>query len=126
MMKSKYPCPCCGYMVFEDCPGSYDICPICYWEDDLTQLRFQRTTGANHVSLVEGQRNYDRDGVCELRFLSNVRVATASDVRDPDWRQLDPSTDTIEEPIKGKEYGDSYPEDTTQLYYWRTQHESQK
>jgi len=126
MMKSKYPCPCCGYMVFEDCPGSYDICPICYWEDDLTQLRFQRTTGANHVSLVEGQRNYDRDGVCELRFRSHVRVATASDVRDPDWRQLDPSTDTIEEPIKGKEYGDSYPEDTTQLYYWRTQHESQK
>jgi len=126
MMKSKYPCPCCGYMVFEDCPGSYDICPICYWEDDLTQLRFQRTTGANRVSLVEGQRNYDRDGVCELRFRSHVRVATASDVRDPDWRQLDPSTDTIEEPIKGKEYGDSYPEDTTQLYYWRTQHESQK
>lgn len=23
-----YPCPCCGYLVFEEGPGSYDICPI--------------------------------------------------------------------------------------------------
>jgi hypothetical protein len=47
-------------------------------------------------------------------------VATASDVRDPDWRQFDPSADIIEEPIPGKEYGDSYPKDSTQLYYWRS------
>jgi hypothetical protein len=46
-------------------------------------------------------------------------VATASDVRDPDWRQLDPCADIIEEPIAGKDYGDSYPDDATQLYYWR-------
>lgn len=104
-MESRYPCPCCGYMVFEESPGSYDICPICYWEDDLSQLRFQRTTGANHVSLLEAQRNYDRDGVCELRFLSNVRVVTASDVRDPDWRQLDPCADTIENQLQEKSMG---------------------
>ena len=118
-MKDRYPCPCCGYLILEEPPGSYDICPICYWEDDLSQLRFPLTTGANHVNLLDGQRNYDRDGVCEFRFLSHVRVATASDVRDPDWRQLDPSADFIEEPIPGKEYGQTYPEDATQLYYWR-------
>ena len=50
---------------------------------------------------------------------TDVRVATASDFRDPDWRQLDPCADTIEEPIAGKDYGDSYPEDAIQLYYWR-------
>ena len=61
-MKDTFPCPCCGYMVFEEPPGSYEICPICFWEDDPSQLRFQRTTGANHVSLVDGQRNYERDG----------------------------------------------------------------
>lgn len=88
-MKAEYPCPCCGYLVFEDSPGSYDICPICFWEDDLSQLRFQRTTGANHVSLVEAQRNYAREGVCELRFRSNVRAPTATDIRDPDWRPFD-------------------------------------
>jgi hypothetical protein len=118
-MAERYTCPCCGYLVFEEPPGSYDICSICYWEDDLSQLRFQRTTGANQVSLLEAQRNYARDGVCELRSLSSVRAATASDVRDPDWRQFDVDADTIEDPIPGKDYGDSYPEDMTQLYYWR-------
>jgi hypothetical protein len=36
--------------------GSYDICPICGWEDDVSQLRFPRMHGANKVSLIEGQR----------------------------------------------------------------------
>ncbi|WP_241494482.1 CPCC family cysteine-rich protein [Pseudomonas asplenii] len=30
-----FTCPCCGYAVFEEPPGSHDICPICFWEDDL-------------------------------------------------------------------------------------------
>jgi len=42
-------------------------------------------------------------------------VATGSDVRDPEWRQIDPSADFIEEPIPGKEYGETYSEDATQL-----------
>jgi len=57
-MTIAYPCPCCGYLVFGDLPGSYGICPICFWEDDLSQLRFPMTGGANHVTLVDGQRNF--------------------------------------------------------------------
>ncbi|MBO0846033.1 MAG: hypothetical protein J2P22_11530 [Nocardioides sp.] len=37
---AEYPCPCCGYLVFDEEPGSYDICAVCGWEDDLSQLRF--------------------------------------------------------------------------------------
>jgi hypothetical protein len=55
-----------------------------------------------------------------------VRVVTASDVRDPDWRQLDLHADNLEEPIEGKDYGNSYPEDATQLYYWRHNSEHRK
>ena len=36
----EYPCPCCVYLMFGAPPGSYDICKICFWEDDLSQLRF--------------------------------------------------------------------------------------
>ncbi|MCS6814521.1 MAG: CPCC family cysteine-rich protein, partial [Cyanobacteria bacterium] len=38
MNKSKasplYPCPCCGYLVLsQPPPGTYLVCPICFWED---------------------------------------------------------------------------------------------
>ncbi len=29
----KYTCPCCGYKTLAG-SGNYDLCPICYWEDD--------------------------------------------------------------------------------------------
>ena len=119
-MRVKYPCPCCGYLVFDESPGSSEICPICYWEDDLSQLRFPRMSGgANRVSLIEAQENYFRDGASELRFRSNVRAAEASDVREPLWRRIDFHADRIEEPIQGKDDGCSYPEDATEFYYWR-------
>ena len=49
----KYTCPCCGYLTFSEPPGFYEICKICYWEDDLSQLRFTKIKGANNVSLIE-------------------------------------------------------------------------
>lgn len=34
----KYTCPCCGYKTFDiKPPGTVDICPVCYWQDDLHQ-----------------------------------------------------------------------------------------
>ena len=106
-------------MIFDEPPGSYEICPICLWEDDLSQLRFPTTTGANHVNLIEGQRNYAETGVCELAMLPHVRPPTSSELRDPEWRLLDESRDSIEEPVSGIDYGSSYPEDATRLFYWR-------
>ena len=116
----KYPCPCCGYLVFDESPGSHEICPICFWEDDLSQLRFPLIAGgANPVSLIEAQENYYRDGVSELRFRSKARAAEACDVREPQWRRIDVRADRIEELIEGKDYGRSYPQDATEFYYWR-------
>jgi hypothetical protein len=115
-----YPCPCCGYLVFGAPPGSYAICPICFWEDDRSQLRFVHTTGANHVSLVEGQRNYLAFGACEERGKAYVRLPLPEEQRDYEWRRSDPEVDDIEEPRRGVNYGNSYPEDTTTLYYWRS------
>ena len=116
-----FPCPCCGYLTSSG-PGSHDICPICDWEDDLSQLRFPETRGANRVTLVEAQANYVTIGAKASDQQVYVRSASADDARDPWWRPLDPTLDDIKHPIPGVDYGTSYPSDRTELYYWRTKH----
>ena len=116
---SKYPCPCCGYVTLQDGPGGYDICPICFWEDDLSQLRFPTGTGANKVSLIEAQNNFEAFGACERRLIEHVRKPTEEDRRAPGWRKLNANVDKIEVPEPGRDYGTSYPENSTELYYWR-------
>lgn len=121
MLISSFPCPCCGFHVFEHEPGSHHTCPICCWEDNLVQLRFPLMPGAaNHVSLVEGQQNFKRIGAAERRHLHDARPPLPEDVRDAGWRELDLERDNPETPCRGIRYADSYPEaDYTVLYYWR-------
>lgn len=119
MSTSKYPGPCCGYLVFSQSPGSYSYCLICAWEDDIVQLRFPTVTGANRVSLIEAQKKFARDGVCNLRLRSYVRPPQKSDLRDPNWHPIDESVDNIEKHISGIDYGKTYLDDWTQYYYWR-------
>src|SRR3569623_358328 len=117
--EDSFPCPCCGYFVFSEPPGSYGICPICFWEDDISQLRFATMGGANRASLLEAQTPFRRLGACDARFVENVRRANPADSRDPAWRTLEPDRDSIEVPLPGKDYGETYPRDPTLLYYWR-------
>lgn len=100
-----YPCACCGYLVFSDI-GTYHICPVCGWEDDESQLKFPRMAGANKP-LIEAQKE------------AILTDAQSKYERDPEWRPIDPSIDTIEIAEEGKDYGSAYPEDRTELYYWR-------
>jgi hypothetical protein len=117
---AEYPCPCCGYLVFTLPPGMHGVCPICLWEDDLSQLRFPLMPGsANHVSLVAAQKNFATVGAAERRNASLARAPDSDDRREAEWRPLDPERDNIEEPRSGVDYATSYPRDTTVLYYWR-------
>ncbi|MCP4412104.1 MAG: hypothetical protein GY808_06000, partial [Gammaproteobacteria bacterium] len=70
-----YTCPCCGYIVFNEFPGSYDICEICFWEDDVVQLYLPTLdSGPNKTSLIEGQVNYFQFGACEPNMSNNVQA----------------------------------------------------
>lgn len=117
----KFPCPCCGYLVFDHEPGFHQICPICGWEDDLSQLRFALMPGSsNTVCLGEAQKNYVDYGASERRNKGRTRLPLEGEGLDPGWRRLDPHRDNVEQPTRGVRYGDSYPwPDTTVLYYWR-------
>ncbi|MFF2484619.1 CPCC family cysteine-rich protein [Paenibacillus sp. NPDC058071] len=86
----KHTCPCCGYKTFdEQTPGTYDICKICFWEDDGVQFDDpDYEGGANEVSLRQGQRNYIQFGACEVRCKQFVRKPTDEDERDLNWKPL--------------------------------------
>ena len=80
-------CTCCGYKTLEDDEGSYDICPICFWEDDPYQnAHVYEAGGANTVSLIEAQKNYMDFGACERRVIPYTREPYNHDKKDPAWR----------------------------------------
>src|SRR4051794_37332736 len=115
MSEKRYPCPCCGHLAFAEPPGSDDICLVCFWEDDMMQLRWPQLAGStNAVSLAEAQRNFAQFGASEQRFTGDVRAPTADEPLDPGWRPIR-SSDSFEAPDESA----PWPEDRTRLYYWR-------
>ncbi len=74
-MKKGYPCPCCGYLTMSDSNrGTFEICPVCFWEDDdvqFTDINYEG--GANELSLRESRQNFKKFGASSKEFLKNVR-----------------------------------------------------
>ena len=57
-----FKCPVCGQYEFKSGPGSYEICPICGWEDDKTQYKDPALKGgANRLSLKEYKEQYEKN-----------------------------------------------------------------
>jgi 1-acyl-sn-glycerol-3-phosphate acyltransferase len=71
----KYRCRCCGYYILDEmATGTYEICHVCFWEDDPVQdYDPDYADGANKPSLNEARRNFKQFGACERRLLEHVR-----------------------------------------------------
>lgn len=84
-------CPCCGYQTFDTKDrGSYDICPICYWEDDPIPMNDPDfISGANTVSLRQAQANFLLFGACKFEMIRHVRKPDKYDKKSPEWRPVD-------------------------------------
>lgn len=55
MNETKTSCPCCGKMKVEE----YEICDVCYWQNDPVQFRNpDYKGGANVMSLNEARKAY--------------------------------------------------------------------
>lgn len=66
----KFQCPCCSHFTLDSVAG-YDICPICFWEDDGTTG--EHGFSPNGISLDEARINYLKFGANTERDLKHVR-----------------------------------------------------
>jgi hypothetical protein len=55
-VEPRSECPCCGWLTLSR-RGEYEICPVCFWEDDGTEAP-ERLSSANHLTLREARRNF--------------------------------------------------------------------
>ena len=58
MILSEHFCPVCGKYIFSE-QNSFEICPICGWEDDSLQLKNpDYDGGANNESLNDFRKRW--------------------------------------------------------------------
>ena len=84
-----FPCPCCGHATLTT-RSEYEICPVCFWEDDGTGAEdATRRSGPNHLSLAEAQRTFAQIGAVHPRHVRHVRPPRPDEPRDAGWRPGD-------------------------------------
>lgn len=78
----NYPCPCCKNLTLsEQPPGTYEICPVCCWEDDAVQYDDpDYAGGANGVALRAARENYRSYGACSENHRSESRAPTLDEI----------------------------------------------
>jgi hypothetical protein len=80
--KRKYPCPCYGFLTRSDSSyGTFEIRPICNWEDDFVQFNDPTYRGgANKENFEEARNNFNLYGAVAERFVLEVRDPKADEV----------------------------------------------
>ena len=81
-MAALYACPCCRYLTLSEAPpGTFEICPVCSWEDDNVQYDDPSYEGgANLESLNTARANFRRFGARSERDRTRVRSPLAEEI----------------------------------------------
>ncbi|WP_211841510.1 CPCC family cysteine-rich protein [Saccharopolyspora antimicrobica] len=61
-----YPCPCCGFVTLPE-RGGYELCSLCFWEDDDHDADEVRGGPNGSLSLTEARHNFRTMGACDER-----------------------------------------------------------
>ena len=85
---TNFFCHCCGFNSLSEEPnGTYEICQICFWEDDPIQSNDPNYKGgANSESLIEARKNFTKFGACRKSMIKNVRKPDKNDIRNPNYK----------------------------------------
>jgi Cysteine-rich CPCC len=81
---TQYPCPCCGYLTLDETPpGTFNICEVCFWEDDNVAFDDPDFAGgANVVSLNTARDNFKKFRASDERWVTVVRPPLGHEVPD--------------------------------------------
>lgn len=84
-LERRFQCPCCDHFTLAE-RRSFEVCPICGWEDDGQDLdELDRVSGPNHITLREARSNFERFGAADQSVLGLV---AGPDERDGVRREL--------------------------------------
>lgn len=73
----KFQCPCCHHFTLDEV-AVYNICPVCFWEDDGTTG--EHGFSPNGVSLEEARQNYQKFGADTERNIKHVRPPLTEEI----------------------------------------------
>lgn len=78
----RFACLCCGHLTLDEPPGgTFNICPVCFWEDDDVQADDPEFAGgANNLSLNEARRNFRAYRSSDATGKSSVRAPRADEI----------------------------------------------
>lgn len=65
-----FECFCCGYKTLT-LRGEYDICQVCWWEDDGGNI-LEKYSSVNHMTLIEGKANFAEAGIIDPNLLDKA------------------------------------------------------
>ena len=87
-MDGKITCFCCGYKTLTEGPGEYNICPVCFWENDGSGVinSNEPSSANNMIRLSDAQKNYLEYGVYSPDFINKVRKHLSGEIKDKDWK----------------------------------------
>lgn len=79
---SRFACPCCHFLTLDE-RGRFEICPVCFWEDDgqgdadADEVRGGPNGG---LSLSEARSNFARIGACDEAMKKHVRAPNSNEI----------------------------------------------
>jgi hypothetical protein len=91
--KELFACPCCNYLSLSE-RGQYEICLVCFWEDDGTQSPDDYSM-PNRLFLVKGQENFLKLGACDERAVLLVKKNAKSHYSKQHFSELNQNSSTI-------------------------------
>lgn len=102
----KHTCFVCGYRTLDN-RCDWDICPICFWEDDvfLEVDDDDESSPANKMMVSQAQANFIRYGAVSPDLVNKVRPPLENAEKDPDWKLLQKTLEILKKELQGQTQG---------------------